>query len=94
MLDGAARFNVLMCGRRFGKTTLGTIIAIRALLAGQPVGWFAPTYKTTTDVWRDLSRILKPITLQSSKVESRIMVATGGVLDIWSAIWSRFGKVL
>lgn len=84
MLEGAARFNVLMCGRRFGKTTLGMMIAVRALLKGEPVGWFAPTYKTTSDVWRDLSRVLKPITTSTNKMEARIVLATGGILDVWS----------
>lgn len=25
------------------------------ILAGQPVGWFAPNYKLLTEVWRDIA---------------------------------------
>ena len=84
VLDGATRFNVVMCGRRFGKTTLGQIIALDKLLNGKCVGWFAPTFKYSADVWRYMSNTLKPITTKSSKVEQRLEFLTGGVLDVWS----------
>ena len=84
VLDEAKRFNVVCCGRRFGKTTLGQIIAIKALLQGHRVGWFAPTYKFSSDVWRFFADTLAPAASHISKAESRIALVTGGSLEVWS----------
>lgn len=84
ILNGLRRWNVIACGRRFGKTILGTNRLIQAALDGRPAGWFAPTYKYLTDVWRDVTRILKPVTRVASKQELRLEVITGGVIEFWS----------
>jgi hypothetical protein len=55
------RFNVLDCGRRFGKTDLCEIVIHEPLLAGYPVGWFAPTYKILDDAWDEISRMYAPV---------------------------------
>lgn len=80
----AARFNVAACGRRFGKSILGEDIACDYLLAGWPVGWFAPSYKILADSWRDIQRVLSPLAVDSSTTEHRIALSTKGVLECWS----------
>ena len=84
ILKGLRRFNVIACGRRFGKTNLGTQLLVGTVLEGRPAGWFAPTYKYLTDVWRDSLRILQPVTKVISKQERRIELITGGVAEFWS----------
>lgn len=84
ILHGVKRWNVIACGRRFGKTILGTNRLIQTILDGHPAGWFAPTYKYLTDVWRDVTRILKPVTRVISKQELRLELITGGVAEFWS----------
>ena len=42
---GLKRFNVINCGRRFGKDILDRDLAISVLRERKPVGWFEPTYK-------------------------------------------------
>lgn len=84
ILNGLRRFNVVACGRRFGKTILGTHRLIQTVLDGRPAGWFAPTYKYLTDVWRDVTRVLKPVTRVVSKQELRLEIITGGVAEFWS----------
>lgn len=84
VMAAARRYNVLECGRRFGKTTLGVTIACEALLAGKPVGWFAPSYKWMSEQWRQFCEILSPIITERNKVEQQIRIITGGVLDLWS----------
>ena len=79
-----ARFTVVMCGRRFGKTALGVREACDAALAGQPVGWFAPTYKYVLEVWRELLQRLKPVIARSNDQERRIELVTGGVIEMWT----------
>lgn len=81
----ARRFNVLACGRRFGKTTLGLDLAVDGpLLNGGPVGWFTPTYKMLLEVWREASRLLEPIATKRNASERRIVLQTGGVFEFWS----------
>lgn len=84
ILNDAARFNVLRCGRRFGKTTLGIIIACQYAIDGKRVGWFAPTYKYLSDPWREICRILKPIITVANQQERRIELTTGGVIEFWT----------
>lgn len=80
----ARRFNVVACGRRWGKTTLGIERAARTALDGRPAGWFAPTYKQLADVWRTVTDALEPVTTRRSEQEKRLELLTGGVLDCWS----------
>jgi terminase large subunit-like protein len=79
-----ARFRVVMCGRRFGKTLLGVDEAQEALLKGQAVGWFCPTYKYAVEPWADLRRRLLPITKKANEQERRLELLTGGVLEVWT----------
>jgi hypothetical protein len=78
------RFNVVDCGRRFGKTVLGVNRIIPPALEGAPAGWFAPTYKYLTEVWNDCNRILGPLVRSANRQERRIELATGGVIEFWS----------
>ena len=78
------RFNVVVCGRRFGKDILGHNLYSETGLDGFPAGWFSPTYKMLNDTWRDVTRILRPIATRINSQEHRIELLTGGVLDMWS----------
>ncbi|MBU6367907.1 MAG: hypothetical protein KJT01_16960, partial [Gemmatimonadetes bacterium] len=79
-----ARFKTVMCGRRWGKTAYGIREVCDAALAGQPVGWFAPTYKYVLEVWRELLERLRPVVVRSHDQDKRIELATGGVIEIWT----------
>lgn len=83
VIEQAKRFNVLQCGRRFGKTTLGVDLAIDTALDGKPVGWFAPTYKILDDAWRELVAATLDIG-KAKQQERRIELLTGGVIEFWS----------
>lgn len=84
MIDESKRFNVVCCGRRFGKTTMGLNILVEPALRGVPAAWFAPTYKMLIPVWRELISLLAPITLRRSETEHRLELVTGGVVEMWS----------
>lgn len=79
-----ARFRVLACGRRWGKTRLATRLLVERAVKGQPVAYFAPTYKLMGEVWRELKRTLAPVTVSVSEQDKRIETVTGGILDCWS----------
>lgn len=84
IVDEARRFNVLACGRRFGKTKLGIDLVIDRALDGYPVGWFSPTYRMLGEVWKEIVETTKPIQTRVAKQEHRIELLTGGVIDCWS----------
>ena len=78
------RFNVLACGRRYGKTTMGVERLRDPIREGRPVGWFTPTYKMLLEVWRDVAKRLAPIATKVNATERRIEVLGGGVVEFWS----------
>lgn len=80
----ARRYNVVACGRRWGKTTLGIDRLIHPALMGKPVAYFIPTYKMLAEVWRETSRILSPIVARVSAQQNRLELTTGGIVDMWS----------
>lgn len=80
----ARRWNVLCMGRRLGKTFLGLNRARQTLRRGQPVGWFAPTYKLSLEVWLDARRALRDEIASANKTEMRLELVNGGVLDFWT----------
>jgi hypothetical protein len=82
--NSLARFNVVVCGRRFGKNVLDEDIATQFMLDGWPVGWFEPTYKYLGESWREIRGTLQPITTDRSEQEHRIELVTGGSLEMWS----------
>lgn len=82
--ESDARFRVVMCGRRFGKTALGITTACKAAIDGQPVGWFAPGYKYALEAWREIVQRLGPVAERVSEQEKRIELITGGVIEVWT----------
>lgn len=83
-MDTHARFNVLACGRRFGKTTLGVNLLAPLAVEGFPVAWFAPTYKLLLEVWDEFERLLAPVTLKKDTQQKRIKLYGGGIVECWS----------
>ena len=79
-----ARFRVVMCGRRYGKSALGIRLACDQALAGQPVGWFAPSYKLALEAWRELSQRLQPVIGRQNEQDKRMELVTGGVIEVWT----------
>src|ERR1051326_3574531 len=72
VIQEAKRFNVICCGRRWGKTVLGMDRLIHPALQGKPVAWFAPNYRLLSEVWRELQATLGPAITRSNQQEWRI----------------------
>jgi phage terminase large subunit-like protein len=83
-VSGAKRYNIICCGRRWGKTVLGMDRLIQTALQGKPVAWFGPTYKSVADTWRELCSLLANITRSRNEQEKRLELLGGGVIDVWS----------
>lgn len=84
ILKAEARFNVVSCGRRFGKTRLALIRSLQPVLSGEPVAYFAPTYKMLKEFWREAVELYKPIITDMSTAEHRFEVINGGSFSMWS----------
>lgn len=78
------RFNILKCGRRFGKTELMIDIVCNAALDGFPCGYWSPTYKDLYEVWKEVKRVLDPVTKRKDEQVKQIELITGGKVDFWS----------
>lgn len=87
ILNSPARFKVLACGRRWGKSELGLIdILTAAHLEHKRCWWIAPTYQMASQIWRDLITSLKHLAgLKVSQTERRIDLPKGGMIAIRSA---------
>ena len=79
----AGRFNVLCCGRRWGKDVLLRDLVAESLLQGHTVAWYEPTYKSLAEAWREIKLLVEPITRAKSETEHRIDTAAGS-LDMWT----------
>lgn len=84
IITEAKRFNVLKCGRRFGKTTLCEELIVNPLLDGLPVAYFSPTYKDLFNVWDRIKHILRPVTISKDETVKQLKTLNMGILDMWS----------
>lgn len=85
ILASKARFRVVACGRRFGKTELGKLALVCRFLQGARCWWLAPTMQMADQVWRDLKRTLTPLPeARVSEAAQRIDLPGGGLLAIRS----------
>lgn len=75
-----ARFKVVNCGRRYGKTMLGIVCCLRSALKGGRVWWVAPSYKQALEGWSYLQRLVTqmPVTLARTHVTELKVEFTGG----------------
>ncbi len=79
-----ARFRVLACGRRWGKTTAAVAETIRAAVQ-QPramVWWVAPTYALANLGWREMGVLLPSALVADLSLSERRIVLSNGA-EIW-----------
>lgn len=86
-----ARFQVVACGRRFGKTEVGKIICSKELsLPNRKVGWISPTTKMASEVWRSFLEIFGPICVKElggwqSVQEKTLILPNKSKISFWTA---------
>ncbi len=85
ILRDDARFKVVACGRRWGKTTLGLVAAIEAARQGQRVWWVAPSYHLAFHPWMALKQALYDEWDLKLERERHIELPGGGSITIKSA---------
>lgn len=84
--ENKRRFNVALCGRRFGKTILIRKLIIDAAIKGQKVGLFAPDFKSIKKTWNavveSLERAKKVKTKDSQ--QKQVFLKNGGFIAFFS----------
>ena len=84
ILNSPARFRVMRCGRRFGKTNVARIEIVKGVLRGELWGYFSPSYKNLGELWRATANTLAPVKKHKNETEKRFESVTGGLFECWS----------
>jgi hypothetical protein len=79
----AKRFNVLDCGRRWGKSKLSVNLLVEGALEGYPVGYFAPQYKLLEGTFKECHNALEQV-IKRKHDQQFIELVTGGIIEFWS----------
>lgn len=86
VLKHARRFNMVPCGRRWGKTNLSKYLIVEAALRGEKVGLFAPAFKDIKDTWESVVKALEPVIKHKDESQKTLTLHTGGLVEFWSLV--------
>ena len=92
VLASSARYKVVRCGRRWGKTLEAAAVICDGAARGESWGIFAPDYKILSETYREIYEILDPIIVSASKIDGVIRVLGGGRVDFWTLNNPRAGR--
>lgn len=81
ILESEARFRVVLCGRRFGKSELSQIELITKALIGQQVAYITPTYNLAKTFFDKLS---KAVPFPSNRSELTIAFPNSGSVQFFT----------
>lgn len=85
VLDSTAKYRILQCGRRWGKSLISQIIAIQYLLSGKKVAYITPTHELGRKWFKSiLQYIPSEIITSDNKTDRTIELLTGGQLIFFS----------
>lgn len=79
-----ARFKVVACGRRWGKTEGSKRIAVEEAMLGKYIWWISPDYTVVQDVWEELKNETQDIRSNISISRHTLYFPNGGRLRIRS----------
>ena len=94
IVNSPARFKVVCCGRRFGKTELAIDGVANDTLSGKSVAFIGTTYDNVSPMWKRTKNILKPVISYKNENARLIELITGGFVEFWSweALPSALGR--
>lgn len=82
VLNSSARFKVLMCGRRFGKSLISQLTALIEASKGHKVAYITPTYLLAKSFFAELDKNLPP-TVKRNASDLTIQM-NGGVVRFFT----------
>jgi hypothetical protein len=83
ILSEAKRFNVLDCGRRWGKSVLATFLLQHYVVKGFPTAYFTPTYKLLEGTFKELLSSTNNAIIKKHDNQF-IEYINGGSIEFWS----------
>jgi hypothetical protein len=81
ILESTARFRVVMCGRRFGKSELSQIEIISNALQGMKVAYITPTYKLAKTFFEKLTQC---VPFENNKSDLTIHFPNEGTVEFFT----------
>lgn len=84
VIESKARFKVLMCGRRWGKSLICQNISIQDALAGKLVAYITPTFQLAKVFFEDMSKIIPSEIATTNKSDLTFHFVTGGVIRFFT----------
>jgi phage FluMu gp28-like protein len=81
ILECEARFIVVMCGRRFGKSELSQIMGIKEAIKGGQVAYITPTYKLAKVFFEKLTLVLP---FKSNISDLKIYCPNNGSIEFYT----------
>lgn len=95
VLRDGARIKIVVCGRRWGKTTAGLLATVEGhgpriggfsgAIEGGSIWWVAPSYPVSSMIWRNLKHALRGAWIEKNENERRIVLPGGGSITVKSA---------
>jgi predicted phage terminase large subunit-like protein len=91
VVESKARFKVVVCGRQFGKTSLGAAMVVLGAAAGGDYGWVAPSFRVGELGWAMIRKLSNQINAETGGVKVqerpvyRITFPSGGSIQMWSS---------
>lgn len=84
VLESAARFRVMMCGRRFGKSLISQNISVRRAVNRQHVAYITPTYKLGKIFFQEVLKMLPDSIYRKNESDLVIHFITGGSIRFFT----------
>ncbi len=85
VFDSKARFKVVCCGRRWGKTLMGILACIVVAAKGGNAQWIAPTFTVADLGWKPLKAMCKGIEgIDIAEGDRTITFPSGGTIQVKS----------
>ena len=84
VLESAARFRVMMCGRRFGKSLISQDTSIDEAISGNSVAYVTPTYQLGKIFFQEIIKILPVEIYKKNEADLVIQFITGGSIRFFT----------
>lgn len=84
VFNSPARFRVVCCGRRWGKSEELKAEILKGVKDQLRIAYMCPTYKMLAEMWRAVKNLLAPITREKKEDEHRIETINGAIVEMWS----------
>lgn len=84
VLESDARFRVMMCGRRFGKSLISQNIAIEKGIERKQVAYITPTYALGKIFFKEICKLLPEKIYKKNETDLLIDFVTGGSIRFFT----------